>query len=398
MLDIVMKQSTMEKLVTSNLKLGIIAGGQLGKMLIQEASKWDIRSYVLDKDEDCPAGSIAAHYVKGSNLDFEDVYQFGKMVDVLTFEMENVNIEALKKLKAEGCRIVPDPDVLELIQDKGLQKAFYKRNGIPTSDFRLVDNSETILRGIESGEITFPFVQKLRKGGYDGRGVAVISHDGHLSKLLSGASVVEEKVAISKEISVIVARNKRGEVKCYPLVEMAFAPDVNLVDELICPASVSIEQSEKAMAYARDIIELLDMEGLLAVEFFIDSEGGVIVNEMAPRPHNSGHHTIESIVTSQFEQHLRAILNLPLGSTQLKLPSVMINVLGEEGHEGPVMYEGLMESMAIEGVKIHLYGKKITKPHRKMGHVTVLSSTLECARKKAEKVKHLIRVKAWNES
>lgn len=388
----------MEKLVTSNLKLGIIAGGQLGKMLIQEASKWDIRTYVLDLDEDCPAGSIASHYVKGSNLDYEDVYQFGKMVDMLTFEMENVNIEALKRLKSEGHRIVPDPEILELIQDKGLQKAFYKRNGIPTSDFKLADSKEALLMGIERREIAFPFVQKLRKGGYDGRGVAVINNEDQLKKLLSGASVVEEKVSIHKEVSVIVARNRKGEVKCYPLVEMAFSPDANLVDELICPSSVSIEQSEKAMAYARDIIELLNMEGLLAVEFFIDSKGGVIVNEMAPRPHNSGHHTIESIVTSQFEQHLRAILNLPLGSTQLKLPSVMINILGEDGHEGPVMYEGLMESMAIEGVKIHLYGKKITKPFRKMGHVTILSSTLECAKMKAEKVKQLIRVKAWNKS
>ncbi|GAO31500.1 phosphoribosylaminoimidazole carboxylase ATPase subunit [Geofilum rubicundum JCM 15548] len=219
-----------------------------------------------------------------------------------------------------------------------------------------------------------------------------------MSKLLSQPSLVEDKVTIEKEVSVIAARNQKGEIRCYPLVEMEFTPNANLVDELICPSSVSIEQSEKAIAYASDIIELLNMEGLLAVEFFIDSNGGVLVNEMAPRPHNSGHHTIESIITSQFEQHLRAILNLPLGSTKLKLPSVMINILGEEGHEGPVMYEGLMESMAIEGVKIHLYGKKITKPFRKMGHVTILSSTLECAKKKAEQVKQLIRVKAWTKN
>jgi 5-(carboxyamino)imidazole ribonucleotide synthase len=388
----------MEKLITSNLKLGIIAGGQLGKMLIQEASKWDIRTYVLDNDETCPAGSIASQYVKGSNVDFDDVYRFGKLVDVLTFEMENVNIEALKKLKAEGLRIVPDPEILELIQDKGLQKAFYSDNGIPTSEFRLYDKVEDILAGIGKGEIAYPFVQKIRQGGYDGRGVAVINNESDLPKLLSQPSLVEDKVTIEKEVSVIAARNQKGEIRCYPLVEMEFTPNANLVDELICPSSVSIEQSEKAIAYASEIIELLNMEGLLAVEFFIDSKGGVLVNEMAPRPHNSGHHTIESIITSQFEQHLRAILNLPLGSTKLKLPSVMINILGEEGHEGPVMYEGLMESMAIEGVKIHLYGKKITKPFRKMGHVTILSSTLECAKKKAEKIKQLIRVKAWTKN
>lgn len=388
----------MERLVTSNLKLGIIAGGQLGKMLIQEASKWDIISYILDNDENCPAGKIASHFVKGSNLDFDSVYQFGKMVDVLTFEIENVNIEALKKLKSEGYKIIPDPEILELIQDKGLQKEFYKKNGIQTSPYKIFESEAAILTSIEKGDVQFPFVQKLRKGGYDGRGVAVIHYPGDLNKLLGGASVVEEKVEIVKEISVIVARNRRGEIKCYPVVEMLFDPNANLVDKLICPSSITVEQSEKALTIAGEIIELLNMEGLLAVEFFIGSKGEVIVNEIAPRPHNSGHHTIESIITSQFEQHLRAILNLPLGSTKLKLPSVMINILGAEGNEGPVIYEGLTESMAIEGVKIHLYGKKITKPYRKMGHVTVLSSSLECALKKAEKVKQLIRVKSWKES
>lgn len=388
----------MERLVTSNLKLGIIAGGQLGKMLIQEASKWDIITYVLDNDEDCPAGKIASHFTKGSNLDFDSVYQFGKMVDVLTYEMENINIEALKKLKSEGHKIVPDPDILELIQDKGLQKEFYEKSGIPTAQFKLCESKTAILDSIEKGEINYPFVQKLTKGGYDGRGVAVINDKSDLNKILSGKSLIEEKVEITKEIAVIVARNKKGEIKCYPVVEMLFDPQANLVDKLICPSSITLEQSEKAINFASEIIELLNMEGLLAVEFFINSKGEVIVNEAAPRPHNSGHHTIESIITSQFEQHLRAILNLPLGSTKLKLPSVMINILGTDGYIGPVFYEGLTESMAIDGVKIHLYGKKITKPYRKMGHVTVLSSTLECALKKAESVKQLIKVKSWEES
>jgi 5-(carboxyamino)imidazole ribonucleotide synthase len=385
----------MERLVTSNLRLGIIAGGQLGKMLIQEASKWNIITYILDSDEHCPARSIASHFIQGSHLDYEAVYAFGKMVDILTFEIESVNIDALRQLKAEGCRIVPDPEVLAMIQDKGQQKQFYQRNGIPTAPFILFDDAEALKQELEAGTVSFPFVQKLRRGGYDGRGVAVINDMTELHKLLPGPSVVEQKVDIEKEISVIVARNKKGEVKCYPVAEMVFDPAANLVDKLICPSNITAAQSEKAMSIAAEIIELLDMQGLLAVEFFTDGRGEVLVNEMAPRPHNSGHHTIESMITSQFEQHLRAILNLPLGSVKMKLPSVMINVLGAEGHEGPVMYEGLTESMALDGVKIHLYGKQITKPYRKMGHVTVLSATLECALKKAGQVKNLIKVTSW---
>ncbi|HOI25480.1 MAG TPA: 5-(carboxyamino)imidazole ribonucleotide synthase [Caldisericia bacterium] len=388
----------MERLVCSELKLGIIAGGQLGKMLIQEASKWDIVSYVLDSNKDCPAGKIASHFIQGNHLDFDSVYQFGKLVDVLTFEIENVNIDALKRLKAEGRRIVPDPDIIELIQDKGSQKEFCQKNGIPTSTFRLFESKTAILNGIEKGEIALPLVQKLRKGGYDGRGVAVINDCHDLKKLLEGSCLVEEKVAIAKELSVIVARNAKGEIKCFPVVEMLFDPKANLVEKLICPSSIPADQADNMMSIASKLIELLKMEGLLAVEFFIDSKGDILVNEMAPRPHNSGHHTIESIITSQFEQHLRAILRLPLGSTRLKLPSVMINILGSEGFEGPVVYEGLTESMAIEGVKIHLYGKKITQAYRKMGHVTVLASSLEEALDKAEKVKQLIKVKSWNKN
>lgn len=388
----------MEQLVTSNLKLGIIAGGQLGKMLIQEASKWDIKSYVLDQEENCPARNIAFKYVKGSHLDFNDVYNFGKMVDVLTYELENINIDALHKLKSEGHKVLPDPDILEFIQDKGKQKEFYKSNNIPTSAFHLYKNLTELKKAINEEKLTFPFVQKLRKGGYDGRGVAVINSRDELNKLLDGPSLVEEKVDIVKEIAVIVARNKKGEIKNFPVVEMVFDPVANLVDKLICPSTISAEQSEKAKGLASEIIELLNMEGLLAIEFFIDTKGEVIINEMAPRPHNSGHHTIESILTSQFEQHLRAILNLPLGSTRLKLPAVMLNILGAEGYEGQVKYNGLTESMSIDGVKIHLYGKKITKPYRKMGHITVLSSTLKCALNKAEKVKQLIKVTSWDKN
>ena len=382
----------MERLVTSDFKLGIIAGGQLGKMLIQEASKWDVITYVLDRDENCPASTIASNFVKGSNTDFDAVYRFGKMVDLLTYEIENINIEALKKLKSEGHKILPDPETLELIQDKGKQKEFYKQHNIPTAPFGNYKSLEDIKKGIKENTIKFPFVQKLRKGGYDGRGVAVINNINELDKLLDGPSVIETKVDIAKEIAVITARNKKGEIKCYPVVEMVFDPHANLVDKLICPSTISAEQSDKAIHIAREVINLLEMQGLLAVEFFIDTRGELIVNEVAPRPHNSGHHTIESIITSQFEQHLRAIFDLPLGSTLLKLPAVMINVLGSEGYEGSVKYEGLTESMAIEGVKVHLYGKKMTKPFRKMGHITVLSTTLESALEKADIVKNLIKV------
>ncbi len=384
----------MEKLVTSSLRLGIIAGGQLGKMLIQEASKWDIITYVLDNDENCPARGVATYYIKGSNLDYNSVYQFGKMVDILTFEIENVNIEAIIKLKAEGVQVLPDPEILILIQDKGLQKDFYKKNNIPTSIYKLYDSQESILKSIDNGEIKYPFVQKIRKGGYDGRGVAVIQNKDDLAKLLPGKSLIEVKVNIEKEISLIISRNRKGEIKHFPIVEMVFDPNANLVDLLICPSIITEEQSQKVVSISTKIIELLNMEGLLAIEFFIDENGEVLVNEMAPRTHNSGHHTIESVITSQFEQHLRAILNLPLGSTELKLPSVMLNILGEKGYEGPVKYEGLTDSMAIEGVKIHLYGKKITKPYRKMGHVTIISKSLEVALNKAKIVKQLLKVKS----
>ena len=388
----------MEKFETSKLKLGIISGGQLGKMLIQEASKWDILTAVMDKDENCPAGKIASTYVKGSNLDFESVYRFGKMVDVLTFEIENVNTEALKRLKSEGLQISPDPEILELFQDKGLQKKFYLDNGIPTAPYRVCKSRQELLEMVEKGEIKFPCVQKLCRGGYDGRGIAVFNGEKDVQNWLPGESIVEEKIEIDKEIAVIVARNKAGEIVCYPVVEMLFDKEANLVDRIICPSSLSPEQSQTAVGLAEKIAEGLALEGLLAVEFFIDFEGNIIVNESAPRTHNSGHHTIESVITSQFEQHLRAILNFPLGSTRIKMPSVMINLLGEAGYEGPVIYEGLKESMALEGVKIHLYGKEITKPNRKMGHVTVLSTTRENALEKAEVVKQLIKVKSWKKS
>lgn len=383
----------MENLVTSHLKLGIIAGGQLAKMIIQEACKWDITTYVLDADDHCPASSVASVYVRGDRFDYDDVYRFGKQVDLLTFEIESINVEALHALKSEGLQIIPDPAILELIQDKGAQKEFYRQHTIPTAPYQIYADKAEIMDAIAAGQLTFPFVQKVRKGGYDGRGVAVIGSAAELKKLLEGASVVEERIDIDTEIAVIVARNRRGEIRCFPPVEMVFDHTANLVEKLICPSTISTEQTHQAEQIASQLIETLEMVGLLAVEFFVDEQGNILVNEVAPRTHNSGHHTIESVLTSQFEQHLRTVLNLPLGSTRLKMPAVMINLLGEVGHTGPVKYEGLTESMAIEGVKIHIYGKKITRPSRKMGHVTIVSKTMAEAQAKAERVKKLIKVK-----
>ena len=385
----------MEKLVISDFKLGIIAGGQLGKMLVLAASNWDVKTYIMDKDEHCPASANCKHFEMGDPLDFDDVYRFGKMVDMLTFEIENVNIEAVKQLKAEGLPIHPDPEALEIIQDKGLQKQFYAAQQIPTAPFQLFADARSIRQAVETGNLKVPFVQKLRKGGYDGRGVLVVRDSNDLMNLLEGPSLVEDTIPIEKEISVIAARNKSGEIRCFPVVEMDFNPEANLVEKLICPSSIDAVLQDQATQLATRVVDALELVGVLAVELFLDTNRVLWVNEIAPRTHNSGHHTIESVVTSQFEQQLRAIFNFPLGSTTLKIPAVMINLLGEAGHEGNVKYEGLTKSMAIEGVKIHLYGKKITKPFRKMGHVTAIAPTVEEAIQKAEKVKQHLKVKSW---
>jgi len=382
-------------LSTSGLKLGIISGGQLGKMLIQEASKWDVETYVMDPDERGPSSQIATVFVKGDRFNYDDVYQFGKMVDVLTFEIESINVEALKALKKEGLYIVPDPNILELIQDKGIQKDFYAKHKIPTSPYQLLHDKTALIQAIKDDKIQFPFVQKLRTGGYDGRGVVVINSQSEINQILEGPSVIEPKVSIQKEIAVIVARNAKGETKCFPSVEMIFDPVANLVDNLMCPADITTNQEREAAEIASKLANEMQLQGLLAVEFFIDQNGGVMVNEAAPRPHNSGHHTIESVVTSQYEQHLRAVLNLPLGAVDIMLPAVMVNLLGSPGHDGPVQYNGLEACMGIEGVNVHIYGKKETRPMRKMGHVTIVDQNLENALKKAEEVKNKLKVISW---
>ncbi len=379
-------------ILNSDFKLGVLGGGQLGKMLALAAGNWHLPLYMLDEKKDFPAAPFS-YFTEGSFRDYDDVYRFGRQMDVLTIEIEHVNTEALHQLVKEGVIVHPAPDRLEIIKDKGRQKEFYNRHNLPTAPFQLYDSAEAVRTAIDQGQIELPFVQKSRTAGYDGRGVALIRTAADLeAKLLPGACVIETLVPIEKELAVIVARNARGEVKTFPTVEMTFNPEANLVEFLLCPAQINAAIARAAEELAVSVIEAYDLCGLLAVELFLTESGELLINEVAPRPHNSGHHTIDSCYTSQFEQHLRAILNLPLGSTMMKSPSVMVNILGAEGYQGTALYEGLEDCLAIEGVKIHLYGKTITKPFRKMGHATVLDPKLECAKEKAREVQQKMKV------
>lgn len=377
----------MDKTQAQSYKIGVLGGGQLGRMLIQNAINYNFNVFVLDPDANAPCKSIC-NFKKGSITDFDTVYEFGKDKDVITIEIENVNTEALKKLEKEGKKIFPQPDIIELIQDKGLQKMFYQRNNIPTADFFLVENKEQI----EKYADFFPFFQKLRRGGYDGKGVVRLTGADKLDNAFSEPSVLERLVDFEKEISVIVARNENGETKCFPVVECEFNPQANLVEFLFAPAAIKKQIEKEAYSIAVKVAEKLGIVGLLAVEMFLTKDGKILVNEIAPRPHNSGHHTIEANVVSQFEQHWRAILNLPLGDTSMIKPGVMINVLGEPGYEGPVYYRGLEDVMKFAGVYVHLYGKTSTKPFRKMGHVTIVDDDLIKAKQKAKTVKQILKV------
>ena len=368
--------------------LGMIGGGQLGRMFIQESTNFDVQVHVLDPDDNAPCKTLASSFTKGSLTDYDAVLKFGADKDVITVEIENINIEALEVLEKQGKKVFPQPNVLRIIQDKGLQKEFYKQHKIPTADFFLIQNETEIQDYISS----FPLMQKMRKGGYDGKGVQPLREVSDLSKAFSVPSILEKMIPFEKELSVIVARNEKGETAVYPTVECEFNPVANLVEFLFSPASVSEKVEEEARKIAIDVIEKLEMVGLLAVEFFLLKDGSLLVNEIAPRPHNSGHHTIECNVTSQFEQHMRSILNLPLGSTRILQNGVMINLLGEEGYEGSAFYQGLEEVIAIEGVKVHLYGKEFTKSFRKMGHITVGNPSLDEAKLIARKVQNIIKI------
>lgn len=370
------------------IKIGVLGGGQLGRMMIQSAINYNLYICCLDPDANAPCKTFANEFTKGSLTDYDTVYKFGKDKDIITIEIENVNVEALKKLQQEGKKVFPQPEVIEIIKDKGLQKMFYQRNDIPSPDFFLVENRAQI----EKYREFFPFFQKLRTGGYDGKGVVKLGHPNKIEHAFEAPSVLERLVDFDKEISVIVARNESGESKCFPPVECEFNPEANLVEFLFSPANIKKSIEKQAIEIALKVAEKLNIVGLLAVELFVTKDGKVLVNEVAPRPHNSGHQTIEGNITSQFEQHLRAILNLPLGDTGIIKPAVMINLLGEKNHEGVAKYEGLMDAMKYKGVYIHLYGKITTKPFRKMGHVTVIDDDLDLAKKKAVTVKDLIKI------
>jgi 5-(carboxyamino)imidazole ribonucleotide synthase len=368
--------------------IGILGGGQLGKMFLQKALDFNLEFYVLDPDPNCSCSAICKKIVQGDFKDFESVYNFGKRVDLITIEIEHVNIEALEQLEKEGKYVYPQPSVLRIIQDKGLQKIFYKENHIPTSSFELIKNKEEIF----AHKNKLPVMQKLRKGGYDGKGVKAIKTEDDISQAFDAPSVIEKFADIAMEISVIVARNRSGEIKTFPVVEMVFNPEVNLVDNLLCPARIETSLEKQAEEIAVKIADKLKIVGVLAVEMFITKNNEILVNEMAPRPHNSGHHTIEANITSQYEQHLRAIMNWPLGDTSIIKPSVMLNLLGHKDYSGTAILEGLDEVLKFSGVKPHWYGKKNTKPFRKMGHITILGDTVDEVLQKAEKIKGVLKV------
>ena len=369
-------------------QLGVLGGGQLGRMLIQETINYDVQVHCLDPDLDAPCKDVAQSLTVGSLNDFDTVYQFGQNKDVITVEIENVSIEALEKLEVEGKKVFPQPAVLKIIRDKGLQKQFYADHNIPTPAFYLVNNKEEITNYFSE----FPFMQKMRTGGYDGKGVTPLRNEKDLENAFEVPSVLEKFVDFEKELSVIVARNENGDTKVYPTVECEFSPEANLVEFLFSPADVTPAIEKAAEELAISIIDKLGMVGILAVELFLTKDGQLLVNEIAPRPHNSGHHTIECNVTSQFEQHMRSVLNLPLGDTRIIQPGVMINLLGEKGYQGSVIYQGLEKAIAIPGVKPHIYGKSETKSFRKMGHITIVAPTLEEAKTNGRKVKELIKV------
>ncbi|MBE8713239.1 5-(carboxyamino)imidazole ribonucleotide synthase [Sphingobacterium hungaricum] len=373
-----------------DLKLGILGGGQLGRMMIQEAINFNVNIHVLDPDKNAPCRLLCNKFECGSLSDFDTVYNFGKDLDLITIEIEKVNVDALEKLEQEGVQVFPQSRVIRLIQDKGMQKQFFKQNDIPTSAFQLISSKDNL----QNTSIAYPFIQKLRKDGYDGKGVKRLNSPLDIPEAFAEPSIVEELVDFEKEIAVIVARNDKGDVKTFPMVEMEFNPVVNLVEFLISPSTYSEEIQQKAEEIAKKIACDLQIVGLLAVEMFLTKSGDILVNELAPRPHNSGHQTIEGNAVSQFAQHLRAIFNLPLGDTSTRQHAVMINLLGEDGFEGLAKYEGVEEILSIDGVYVHLYGKKYTKPFRKMGHICIINENRELAITNARKVQEIIKVKA----
>ncbi len=390
------KETFMADYFSSDFTLGILGGGQLGKMLLYETRKYDIRTKVVDPSIDAPCRIACDIFEQGDLMDYDTVYRFGKNVDLLTFEIENVNVAALEKLEAEGKKVYPSSKTLRNIQNKGIQKQFYKTHGIPTAPFSIFQNKKELNEVITQKESAFPFVWKSCTGGYDGKGVSIIRAAEDIVALPDVACITEELIPFKNELAVIVARNPNGEVKTYPVVEMEFHPEANQVEYVICPARIEASVAKSAREIAEKVSEAFEHVGLLAVEMFQTKDDEIIVNEVAPRPHNSGHHTIESSYTNQFEQHIRAVLNLPLGKTDSKVGGIMVNLVGAEGHTGNVIYENIEAVLAMDGVTPHIYGKKETRPFRKMGHITIIDEDLNVARKIAAEVKKTIKVISSN--
>jgi len=377
---------------SSNFKLGILGGGQLGKMLLNDTRKFDIYTCVLDASNEAPCKIASNEFHLGDLMDYNAVYNFGKQVDVLTIEIENVNVDALETLEKEGVKVYPSSKILRTIQNKATQKLFYLDHNLPTAPFSRFAYLSEIEDAIDNGGLKLPFVWKAAQFGYDGTGVKVIRTLSDLEGLPKGECIAENLVPFKNELAVIVARNVSGETKTFPVVEMEFHPEANQVEYVICPARIDDEVAKKATQVAVKVSKAFNHIGLLAVEMFQTESDDILINEVAPRPHNSGHQTIEASYTSQFEQHLRAILNLPLGRTDSKVGGIMVNLVGAEGYTGNVVYENIETIMKMDGVTPHIYGKKQTRPFRKMGHVTIVNENLNKARKIAEEVKNTIKV------
>lgn len=372
--------------------LGILGGGQLGKMLLYTTRKWDIKTHVLDPSEAAPSKIACDYFEVGDFKDYQTVYEFGKKVDVLTFEIEHVNLDALKQLEKEGVEVYPSASTLEVIQNKSTQKDFYRANNIPTAPHQNFNTLEELKTAVQNHSLDLPFVWKSALMGYDGNGVSVVRNQEQLDALPDVACLAEDLIPFTHELAVIVCRNPSGDVVAYPTVEMEFHPEANQVEYVLCPTRLGEDITKKAQAIALQVSESFKHVGLLAVELFLTETGAILVNEVAPRPHNSGHITIETSYTDQFEQHIRAILDLPLGNTKNKVSGVMVNLVGAENHTGSVYYEQMNTILAMPGVIPHIYGKKDTRPFRKMGHVTIINENLEVARKIAEDVKKTIQV------
>ncbi|MFL1011784.1 5-(carboxyamino)imidazole ribonucleotide synthase [Flavisericum labens] len=377
---------------SSDFKLGILGGGQLGKMLLYNTRKFDIHTCVLEASEDAPCKIACDEFHIGDLMDFDAVYNFGKQVDVLTIEIENVNVDALEALEKEGVKVYPESKTLRTIQNKATQKLFYVDHNLPTAPFSRFAYISEIEDAIENGGLHFPFVWKAAQFGYDGNGVKVVRKLSDLEGLPKGECIAENLVPFKNELAVIVARNPSGDTKTYPVVEMEFHPEANQVEYVICPARIDEGVAKKAREVALNVSKAFNHVGLLAVEMFQTQNDEILINEVAPRPHNSGHQSIEASYTSQFEQHIRAILDLPLGRTGSKVGGVMVNLVGAEGYTGNVVYQNIENIMKMDGVTPHIYGKKQTRPFRKMGHVTIVNENLGQARKIAEEVKKTIKV------